>query len=280
MDNTLFPDDIPPEYLFDLKYKGPSFDGKMEIGVLINEISGLEDIINITTGILYKNKKIGFSQSDIEIFIEAFERGSFKKRVKLVSKTLNKNQGVITLACFIIEAISLIQQNNPKDINKMSPIMISQISDPVKIEMLQNKTFLSAASNIIMPLNINGDELELASPKNEQITVKHDDKSKFIALANNEVGDIGIEGDKIEILRGRINRVDLDATKRHLGFKVNGEGNCIPATISDQAKTGIDMKDLLGQWAEINTNTAYKYGVRDHMEVQSLKIITQQKMDF
>lgn len=280
MDNTLFPEEILPEYLFDLKYEGPSFDGKMEIGVLVNEIAGLKEIIKIASSTLLRNKKINFGPDDIDIFIEAFEKGSFKKRVKLVLKDLNECQGAIALASLIISVIILIQQNNPNELKDMSPQLISQISDPVKIELLQNKTFLSNTSNVIMPLGVEGDQLLIGAPKNDTTIIKYSDKSKFSGLVEEVKDETDLNGYVDEVLVGRINRVDLDATKRHIGFKVNSEGNSMPATLSDESKSAVNIRDLLGQIVEIESRTSFKNGLRDHLEIKNLKIIKQKKMNF
>lgn len=275
----MFPTEENQDYLLDLEYKGPSFDGVMEIAALKNEIIGLEEAIKITTKILSRNSKINFSANDIDIYIEAFQKASFRKKVKVVlkaAKSLNNYQGALSLGAVLISAITLIQQNGAVKIQNMSPELMAQIADQTKVELLTDKSFLQSVAGIINPLNTSGDELFCATPNNNTTTVSYHEKQEFSALASNNVDLKELEGDKFETLYGRINRVDLDATKRHIGFKVNGEGNSISATLSDQLRKNINMLDLLGHWVEIDATTTYRNGAREHIEISSLKIINNQ----
>jgi|GEM_PF-2792160 len=283
MDNTLFPTKQFPDYLFDLAYKGPSFDGTMEINALKNEIAGLEEAISIAAQILSKHKKIDFSSKDFQILIEAFQKGSFKKRVKIVLKTLkslNNYQGVICLGALIVAVLALVQQRGASELRTLTPQLIVEIGDQVKIELLQNPAFIKSVANVVNPLEQRGDELICCASSNTTTTIKFEDKKEFTALANYDKEPREIDGDHAEILRGRINRVDLDATKRHLGFKVDGEGNSIPATLDDNLRASTDMRDLLGHWVEINATTTYRSGLRDHVSIQSLRLIQQRQMEF
>ncbi|MFA6548293.1 MAG: hypothetical protein WCT11_05180 [Candidatus Magasanikbacteria bacterium] len=283
MHDTLFPIKQSPNYLFDLAYKGPSFDGVMEIGALKNEIAGLEDVITITAQILLKHKKIDFNSKDVQIFIEAFQKGSFKKRVKIVlkaAKSLNDYHGVINLGVLIVMVLTLVQQKGASELKTLSPKLMSEIGDQVKIELLQNPSFLKSIANVISPLEQEGDEFTCGVPDSNTTTIKFEDKKEFTALANYNEAPKEIDGDRFEVLCGRINRVDLDATKRHLGFKVDGEGNTIPATLDDHLRASVDMHDLLGHWVEINVTTTFKSGLRDHIFIQSLKPVQQKQIKF
>ncbi|MDD2758474.1 MAG: hypothetical protein PHD72_03845 [Patescibacteria group bacterium] len=283
MNDTLFPARQFPDYLFDLAYKGPSFNGTMEISALKNEIIGLEDAILIATRILSKHKKINFSPKDVQILIEAFQKGSFKKRVKIVFKSvksLNDYQGIINLGVLIVMVFTLVQQKGATELKTLSPQLMTEIGDQVKIELLQNSEFIKSVTNVINPLEQTGDEFTCGVPGNTTTTIKFEDKKQFTALADDAETTQEIDGDHFEILQGWINRVDLDATKRHLGFKVDGEGNSIPATLDEHLRTSIDMHGLLGHWVEINVTTTYRGGLRDHVFIQSLKLIEQRRMEF
>jgi hypothetical protein len=280
MDDTLFPTKQFPDYLFDLTYKGPSFDGMMEISALKNEIAGLEEAILITTQILSKHKKINFSSKDIQILIVVFQKGSFRKRVKVILKTTKSlnDKGVINLGVFFVMVLSLIQQKGSSELKTLSPQLMTEIGDQAKIELLQNSAFVRSVANIVNPLLLQGDEFTCGVPDNNTTTINFSDKKEFTALASDNEESQATDGDHFEILRGRINRVDLDATKRHLGFKVDGEGSSISATLDDQLRLSVDMRNLLGHWVEIYATTTYKSGLRDHISIQSLKSIRQQQM--
>ncbi|MBP5993350.1 MAG: hypothetical protein KA731_00420 [Candidatus Moranbacteria bacterium] len=280
MESQLFSEKSLADHLFDICYDGPSFDGAMEISLLKNEIAGLDNALRIAAQVLAKHKKIDFRSGDVEIYIEAFERGSFKKKVKVVLKSLqdlNQYQGAIALGALVISVMTFVKQQETLDIDHIPPEIMAQFKTQVEYDLLQNREFLKSVSDIVAPLNQSGDHLHIAVPKNSETDIDYLDKEKFIKLALPSVVE-GVDGDKHEIIVGRINRVDLDATIRHIGFKVKGEGSSIPATLSTQVKSSVSMNDLLGKWVEMGALTTYKGDIREHIEIEDIKIVEQQKL--
>lgn len=279
MSDSLFPAANIPDYLLDLEYKGPSFDGMMEIGALKNEIIGLEDALKIIAQTLAEHKKIDFGVNDIQIFVEAFEKASFRKKLKIVLKSLkslNNYQGAISLGSLLIAVIILVQQKGANEIKQFSPNLAMEIGDQVKVELLKDAEFLKSVANIVRPLEQSGDELYCAVPLHDETTVKYEDKKEFLELSGEIETVEEIEGDKSEVLQGRINRVDLDARVRHLGFKVGSEGVSIPATLAENLRNPTDMRAMLGQWIELEGTTTYQKGVRSHISITKYKVISQQ----
>ncbi len=282
MKKSLFLQPKIPEYLLDLEYRGPSFAGMMEISALRTEIAGLEDAIKIIAQVLVKHKKADFSASDLQIFVEAFEKASFKKRVKIVLKSLkslNEYQGAIAVGVLLIAIMALVQQRGAAELKDISPQLMSQIRDQTKVELLKDQGFLQAVSDIVRPLEQNGDELFCAVPLHNQVTVRHEDKKEFLELSG-EIEEGDVEGDRFELLTGRIHFANLDAVKRHLGFKVNGVGASIPATLSDELIGSTDLKSLLGQWVKLEGISAYQKGLRSHIDIKKYKVIRQQEIEF
>lgn len=267
--------------MLDLEYRGPSFDGMMEIGALKTEISGLEDAIIIVTQALARHKKIDFSTNDIQIFVEAFEKASFRKRAKIVLKSLqslNEYQGAIAVGALLVGIMALIQQKGAAELKDISPQLMSQIGDQTKIELLKDQGFLQSVAHIIHPPGQGGDELVCAVPSHDQITLTYEDKKEFAELAGEIEPIEEIDGNILETLRGRINRVDLDARVRHLGFKVNSEGTAIPATLVESLRDPTQMRIMLGQWIELEGTTTYQKGARTHINIAKYKIIGQREL--
>lgn len=282
MENSLLASKPNADCLFDLEYKGPSFNGVMEISALKNQIAGLEEAIKITAQVLSKHKKIDFTVKDIEIFVQAFEKGSFRSKVKVTLKSLkslNNYQGAIALGALIVAILVLIQQKKAVELKDISPQLMSEIGDQVKVELLKDPSFLKSVSNVVNPLHQSGDKLVCAVPNDSQATIKYEDKTEFTQLSNGE-DENQQDGNQFETLKGRINKVDLDAKVRHIGFKVNGEGSSIQSTLSEQIRGKVDMKTLLGQWVEIQGNTNFQSGIRIHIDISSIKIIQQQQLNF
>lgn len=279
MSNTLFPNVNNFEYILDLEYKGPSFAGMMEISALKTEIGGLEDAIKIITRVLSRNKKIDFTSSDLQIFIEAFEKASFRKRVKLIVRGIEKHQGIISLGVLLVMILQTIPLYRAEKLKDISAEVVGEIGDQIKVELLRDTEFLKSVANVVCPLSQVGDELFCAVPSSAEVSIKFEDKKEFAQLAGElEPIEEGGDGDRLEILQGRINRVDLDARVRHLGFKVGSEGISIPATLAENLRIQPDMQTMLGQWIELEGVTTYQDGARAHINIRKYKIIRQSEL--
>ncbi len=278
MDETLFPNESTPNYLLDLEYKGPSFDGMMEIIALKNEIAGLEEVIQITAQVLAKNKKIDFNPSDMQIFIEAFEKGSFRKRVKVFLKGADRHPCIINLAIFVVMILQTIPLYRAAKLTNISPQLISEIGDQVKIELLKNGRFLNSLADVVRPLEKEGDRFVCTATEKQRAIVEYKDKKEFLELAGETEMQEEAEGNRFEILQGRINRVDLDARIRHIGFKIDNEGVSVPATLTEHLRKPAEMQELLGKWIEMEGTTTYQGGTRAHINIAKYKIIYQSEL--
>ncbi len=278
MNTQLFPTKEYPQFLLDITFSGPSFKGMMEIDALAKEIQGLEDILIIVLHSLQKNGRIEFKASDLEIYVEAFEKGSFRKRIKIFNKKTKEYLPLIQLAASVILVFQTIPLYRIEDIKTISPELISSVRDQVILELLQDKKFLGAAANMVKSVSSEGDECILLSPTKDKAIIDPKSSKKFVALTdtpNEQVAD----GEYYEILRGRINRVDLDALKRHIGFKVNNEGSTIDGTFVKKP-TREEMRILLDEQIEVKGIASYIGGQRNHIDIQEYKIIKQSSFDF
>lgn len=278
MNTQLFPTEEYPQFLLDVTFSGPSFKGMMEIDALAKEIQGLEDVLMIVLHSLKKNGRIDLKTSDFEIYVEAFEKGSFRKRVKIFNKKTKEYLPLISLATLVVLVFQTIPQYKTNDIKTVSPELISSIRDQVVLELLQDRKFLGAAADMVKSVSSEGDKCTLLSPTKDKAIIDSESSKKFVALAdtlNEQVED----GEHYEILRGRINRVDLDALKRHIGFKVNNEGSTIDGTFVKKP-TREEMRNLLDEQIEIKGIVSYIGGQRNHIDIQEYKIIEQSSFDF
>ncbi len=279
MSKTLFPTTKIPDYLLDIEYKGPSFAGMMEIGALRAEITGLENAVRIIAQVLARHGRTDFNANDVQIFIEAFKKGSFCKKAKLFIKGLDKHPGALTLGILLIMILQTIPQYRADKIRDMPPQLVAEIGDQIKIELLKNDEFLKSLADIVRPLERGGDELSCAVPLHDQVVIKYEDKKEFLELTG-EVEEEEINGERSEVLLGRINRVDLDARVRHIGFKVNNEGASIQATLVENLRNPTDMRGLLDRWIKLEGITTYQKGVRSHIEISKYKVIRQEEINF
>lgn len=271
--STLFQNEEFENYLLDIHYQGPSFDGEMEISQLGNEIIGLDRAIKIIIHTLAKHKKLGVKESDIEIYIEGFEKGSFRERVKIVIKTVEAYPTTsIAISTILATTITLIPQLTAKEIRLMSPELKQEIRDEVKISLLSDKEFQKSLAAIVMPLQNKSDSLVATTTDKTQSIISHSEKVEFMKLA--EPDDEKIEEDShSNDFEGRITRVDLGATKNNVGFKMNDTGATIVCTFREQM-TESEMTQLLGKWVKITGVVTYVNEKIDRIEIDTYTLMT------
>lgn len=272
---TLFNNEEFENYLLDIHYQGPSFDGEMEISQLGTEIQGLDRALKIIIHTLAKHKKLAVKASEIEIYIEGFEKGSFRERVKICVKTVEAYPTTSVIISGLLAAtMNLIPQLTAKEIQTMSPELKQQIQDEVKISLLSNKDFQRSLAAVMDPLQKNGDKITATTTNKTEVVISHDQKEEFIKLAE-QTDRQPEEEHHPNDLDGRITRVDLDATKNHLGFKINDEGVTILCTFKEQLKEE-EMTRLLGKWVRISGEITYVDGKIDRIDIDTYKLITPQ----
>jgi predicted RNA-binding protein len=116
------------------------------------------------------------------------------------------------------------------------------------------------------------------APTDIQAVIDPRASTAIIGIASQEE-EQSDDGEYFEQLSGRITRVDLDASKRHVGFKVDGEGATIDATFTDKPSDEV-MNSLLGEWAQIKGTVKYVGGQRNHIDIQEYNIVKQKQIEF
>ncbi len=238
------------DYFLDIKYDGPSFQGFMEIHHLGEEILGLEYCLKKIIKSLRRSGKLDLLDGEFEIFVQAFEPGSFKKRVKILVRDIEKYKTTVTvLVALFVGILHAIPMYGAKRIKEMSPELMSEIADQTKIQLLQDKDYLINLLKTIQPIQAD-DKVFFRPPGNlsETMCINHNAKREFLELVDEEnlpeTTDSGI-------MRGRIIKIDLDATKHQFDFKEDGKGARIDCSLSSVLNI-YDYRDLLGKWVEIS----------------------------
>lgn len=272
MEAKLFTEAELEKYLLEIVFHGPSFDGVMEIDALAKEIQGLEDALRAAIHSLKRHKRIDFGNDDLVIYVAAFEKSSFKKRLLVFNKTTGEYQHLIALSALIISLLSYVGSKEPNEIKRLSAEQIAEIRDNVAVELLQNQSFIRATAAVVQSVANEGDTCKFVAPDTKEVLITPEISHKIQSLA--EPKEESVDGEFYEILPGRISKVDLDASRRHIGFKYNGEGDTIDATFSE--KPDIEtLKDLLGAQVEIKGTVSYVGGVRRHITIQEYSPISQ-----
>jgi hypothetical protein len=271
MDSNLFGDVQNPEYCLDFHYQGDSFLGHIEIERLAKELTGLDTVLKLAVECLYKNGRISIVARDVELVIAPFEEGSFRKKVRVVIKNLNKNTGAYTvtiaLAGLLLNLYSVIRTQPVIKILEMSPQLQAEIHDRVLVELLSNKELLKSISAPTYPLKSLNDNLIISGPDGESENFGIDEKIKLdsvSAMAEKEV--ITYEN---EVLTGRITMVNLNATVNAFGFRVNDEGVTIKTALLETMDQE-EKRALLGQWVIITGQTTFTDSIRTKIDIKKI----------
>lgn len=301
MNNTLFPDtEVKLEDLFlEIKYDGPSFNGVMNIQDLGNELLGVEYCLTKIIKDLIKDSS-ELNQDDInslQILTEGFVNNCFKKKIKFFFDEIENRPVLIgNLTRILITTIlsytatQTIQINlNPNDTKSMlkyTKIPIEQyqqiktlpIPDNAKKIIASNlldKKYREESAKIIMPLKNDNDSLESSSPSlREPVVINKGNKDGFFVIElNDEINELEIE--HIQTIDGRINSINLDATKNKIGFKINNEGNEIHCHLSEELDINDYKNGYLGEWVKITGNVSQVGENIKEIEILKLEKATQ-----
>ncbi len=275
MNQELFPSLIPKaDFIFKVYYEGDSFDGKISLHSLAEELAGFEYCLKTITSLALKANILDINPIEYEFIVEPFEKGSFRKVIKLIPKNIEKHPTLInatlTIALIFVGVGQIIATNNADN----STTVLSQSSiDKIKLELLTDKDFLRSYSKVVEPLNDKTDKLRLIKPDSSEYEINYAQKDNFNNLANDDYEFIT---EHQETLVGRVTRVDLTATKNALGFKVNDTGATIPCSFLDSINVD-ERKELLDEWIEISGITEKSEKERRHIRILNYKVINQPK---
>jgi hypothetical protein len=267
---------VPNNFVFQLSYKGPSFEGQISLKDLTEELAGFDYCLNTILSIANREKILDINPYEYEFVVEPFQKGSFKKRIKLVAKTIEKYPAsantILTIALTFVgigQLIVMLQSNNLQ--RTLQDNSNTNNIDKIKLELLNDKDFLAAYAKVVIPLSKPTDSLTFVQPNNAEYVISYKDKIKFIEAAGD---NIEFETQISESLEGRITRVDLTATKNALGFKVNDTGSTIPCSFLDSINPE-ERKKLLDKWIHITGITSKVGGERKHIIIYNYQVIAQ-----
>lgn len=277
MSKTLFPElEINTDFIFHISYEGDSFDGQINLANLAEEISGLSYCLNRILSSSRSSRILDINPQEYEFIVEPFKKGSFKKTIKIVAKTIEKypatTNAALTIALIFVGIGQIVTASNASKIIQSQNHGETTI-DTIKLELLSDKEFLRSFSKVVTPLTEQNDRVIFTNPDNSNYEINYGDKAAFEDLAED---DYEFLKEVPETLMGRVTRVDLTATKNAIGFKINDSGTTIPASFVDPISPE-ERKNLLDETIEI-TGITSKVGVeRRHIVIYSYKITQKQE---
>jgi len=277
MSAELFPADPVAEYLFEIKYDGPSFDGVMEIRALAEEILGMDASIHGIISALRNDKRISLKEAEFQLLVEAFENNCFKKRLKLVIDTIENYPQTAETIRWVIGGvfgtiIAFILANPTPQLNEMSPTLLRQISDKTVAKLLNDNRFLKNISRTVIPLRKEGDFVSIKTPdiSARELIIPFSERGKFLVLGGEAAIEEEIEQRYHDDMYGKIISMDLDAKKNQVDFKIGGEGERIHCTFSDNLNVQ-DYIHLLGTWVTVEGEVEKTNGNALHFYIEKIE---------
>lgn len=299
MSGTLFPDtEVKLEDLFlEIKYDGPSFDGAMNIQDLGNELLGVEYCLTkIIKDLIQGSNELNQDINSLQILTEGFVNNCFKKKIKFflesLSNNLDSNRVIVSIIKSAID-VYLHSQTIQSGINKIDTKSMLE-SSQIPVEQYQqirhlpipdnakkviennilNKKYREESLKTILPIKDDADTLQSSSPiLNKNVVINKENKDGFFVTGlNDKIEELEIE--ETRDIEGRINSINLDATKNQIGFKVNNEGNEIHCHLPENLNINDYKTGYLGEWVKINGKVSCSGEAIKEIEILKLEKAT------
>ena len=172
--------------------------------------------------------------------------------------------------------LTTVASYTPEEIKSISPELMSTIRDDVVVELLQDEKFFKSIAAVVESVKSENDSCKFISPANNEVVITSEISTKIQELAEPVAGVE--DGEFYEIIEGRITKVDIDALRRHVGFKYNGEGATTAATFEEMPDL-IELKSLLGEWVEFKGTVSYVGATRSHIDIKEYSRVKRIEQD-
>lgn len=280
MSAGLFPAlEIRNNFVLDICYDGPSFNGRINLGSLAEEIDGFSYCLNSILLTARREGILNLNPSEYEFVLAPFKKGSFLQRIVLIPKTIEKypatTNAALAVGAIFVGIGTIVVGMQANQIARNDKGLSGGDIERIKYELLTDKEFARAYARVVNPLSTQNDTLLLTAPDNKAQKINFSDKPNFATLADE---DFEFISEVKETLVGRVTRVDLTATKNALGFKVNDSGASIPASFLDSIDAE-ERKDLLDKWIEIEGIAEKNGKERKAITIYSYKLVSRAEQE-
>ena len=256
-----------------LRYAGPSFEGRMDLGALARELAGVDAALRTALAALARQKHTTVDPERVRFVVDAFEPHPAVQQLRLLDGDAEQSPEAyglgIQLAALLTGLLAYVQGRHPIEIANLSPRLQAEIADVVKVELLRDPVFIHGIAAVTAPLTHPHDTLTLTVPGRVPTSLSPADKDSLAWIAEQSREPVLREA--AEDLLGKITRVDLDAYNNHLGLKVDGTGDTIKCTLLAALSQG-QKASLLGHWVRITGTTSFQDDVRKKIDVTAIAL--------
>ncbi len=235
-------------------YEGPSFNGKMEMPSLINQLKSTEFLIKEIIKNLYAENKLK-EPENIRIYLK-LKRGSFEEIIQIIFNhplTIS-----IVGGCVVLLFGRLV---NKKE-NSQCQFNIQN--------MTTNLTIVKEVDNIVSPLQKEGDKLIVYSPSKQEVKTEIGFKEKDILkeVIRKLQEEVVVEIYEEEFF-GYLYFINID--KGTFGFTFEETNKHIPAIFIEKPNIE-EIRKMLGEKLKIKANATYRNKELSKLEIKEYQI--------
>jgi hypothetical protein len=259
MDNNEIQTSVNGEMLdkeeeINLIYRGPSFEGKMELPQLTAQLRSTEVIIKELVSDLYRRRKLN-NPEKTKIYLE-LKKGSFEEIISIV---FNHPLTVCVVGTLLANIVW-------KYLNKEEKIKDKKVINNIS----GNSNIVNNINLIFDPLQNKEDKLVIKLPKiQEETTISFDD----LDIIKKNVRKIKEETRIIEIYEekfyGILNSVNY--LKEKYGFIREGTEKIIPVSFDEKLNLN-EIKNILGETLQITARATFENSEIKKLDITHYKI--------
>lgn len=235
---------------FNIIYKGPSFENRIEITDLRKQLKSTEFLIKDLFDELYKEKQVPTDSRNLKIYLKV-KKGSFQEVISVVL-TSPVLEGIV-IGCVVGIFNHVLNKKKKKE-------------ETVKIEnMTNNFYFVKNVDKILSPLKQNGDTVIISSVTDPEVKTEAEyTERSHVKEYLKELDRQSVYETFEEEFFGYLSRVDINRDR--YGFTLEGGKEYIPIEFESHLNLN-EVKDILGERIKIKARARYKNKVLYKIEI-------------
>lgn len=243
-------------------YEGPSFNGKMDMPSLINQLKSTEFLIREVIRTLYEQKKLS-EPENIKLYLK-LKHGSFAEIIEII---LNHPLAISIIGGCVVALFNKLF--NKKDKEAKTEINIENLTN--------NFTFVKEIDNIAIPLQKEGDRLIIYSPKKKEIKTEIEfiEKETIKKILNKLQEEVTVEIYEEEFF-GYLYMINID--RGTLGFTLEGTNKHVPVTFISQPNLE-ELKNIFAEKLWIKANATYRNKELVKLEIKEYRVKTRKSLN-
>ncbi|MFZ3076939.1 MAG: hypothetical protein WA139_00620 [Candidatus Aenigmatarchaeota archaeon] len=264
-DKNLYGKEVTREEQLKIVYEGPSFEGKIEINDLADELEAIDSLIRTVINELAKRRITAYNSDNIQDIYVSVKKGSFEQYISIIFTNEEFRSYLITFILFFISYFQSkkTEENLIKKIEKQGEI----------ITELVKKLAHRKIKYIHKPLRQEGDIAKFLYDEKELLRISFEDKDKIDKRIQEEEDKIEIEELDQELI-GYLSAVNIDTNK--FRFHIETINTSAPAILNFSLE---DIKELLGKRVKVQAKVYIKLDRIEKIRILSYEEVKKKSLN-